>query len=92
LRAKAATVVDNYEANHNIASALGQAYHFTFYGFWQPMLFYSHKPLVPFEQQISELDATRKARFDLGPVVAVYQEAERRTHPAGIEFHRSEAP
>jgi lysophospholipase L1-like esterase len=82
LRAKAATVVDNYEANHDIASALGQVYHFTFYGFWQPMLFYGHKPLVPFEQQISELDTTRKSRFDPGPVVAVYQEAERRTSVA----------
>jgi lysophospholipase L1-like esterase len=48
LRAKAVAVVDNYEANQNIAGALGQAYHFRFYGFWQPMLFYGHKPLVSF--------------------------------------------
>jgi lysophospholipase L1-like esterase len=86
LRAKAVAVVDNYEANQNVASALGQAYHFTFYGFWQPMLFYGHKPLVAFEQQISDLDATRKSRFDPRPVVAVYQEAERRTPTATFGY------
>jgi lysophospholipase L1-like esterase len=86
LRARAAVVVDNYEANQNIARALGQTYHFTFHGFWQPMLFYGHKPLVPFERQISELDATGKGRFDPRPVVAAYQEAERRAASAAFVY------
>ena len=86
LRAKAATVVDNYEANQSIARALGQAYHFTFYGFWQPMLFYGHKPLVTFERQIREIDATRKSRFSAQPTIAAYQEAERRAPTAAFVY------
>jgi lysophospholipase L1-like esterase len=86
LRAKAAVVVDNYVANQNIARALGQAYHFRFYGFWQPMLFCGHKPLVSFEQQITQLDATSKARLDPRPVVAAYQEAERRAPKASFVY------
>ena len=78
LRAKAAAVVDNYEANQNAASALGQAYHFRFYGFWQPMLFYGSKPLVAFEQRITQFDAGNKSRFDARSVAAAYQEVERR--------------
>jgi lysophospholipase L1-like esterase len=84
LRAKAIAVVDNYEANQNIAGALGQAYRFRFYGFWQPMLFYGRKPLVPFEQQLVQLDMSPKSPFDARPVVAAYQEAERRASKAGF--------
>jgi lysophospholipase L1-like esterase len=86
LRAKAAVVVDNYEANQKIARALAQVYHFRFYGFWQPMLFYGHKPLVSFERQITQLDATSKARFDPRPVIAAYQEAERRAPKASFVY------
>jgi hypothetical protein len=86
LRAKATAVVDNYEANQNIARALGQSYHFKFYGFWQPMLFYGHKPLVPFERKITDLDATRRSRFHPQPVIAVYQEAERRAPTADFVY------
>jgi len=70
LRAKAVSVVDNYEGNHNIASALGQVYQFRFYEFWQHMLLYGHKLPVPFEEQLTPIDS----RF----VGAAYQEAERR--------------
>jgi len=78
MRAKAAVVLDNYEANEQMARALGEAYHFKFYGFWQPMLFYGHKPLDGFERQIKDFDAKSKARFDARPVVVAYGEAERR--------------
>jgi lysophospholipase L1-like esterase len=84
LRARASAVVDNYEANQNIAEALGQVYRFRFYAFWQPMLFYGHKPLVEFERQIIQLDASSKARFDPRPVVAAYQEAARRAPAAAF--------
>ncbi len=86
LRAKAMAVVDNYEANQNIAGALGRAYHFRFYAFWQPMLFYDRKPLVSFEQQIIQFDATGKSQFDARPVVAAYEEAERRTPNAAFVY------
>jgi len=86
LHAKASAVVNNYEANHNIASALAQAYHFRFYGFWQPMLFYGHKPLDAFEQQISRFDASKGRRFDPQPVIDAYEEAERRAPGAAFVF------
>jgi len=75
-----ALVLDNYESNLRIARALSNAYQFKLYCFWQPSLIYGHKPLVPFEQHIAELDTSRmsedSARF---PVMrSVYQVAERR--------------
>lgn len=84
LRAKAITVVDNYEANLNIASALAHAYNFKLYAFWQPMLLYGHKPLVSFEQRIAQLDATGGVRVDGRAFVTAYQEAERRAPEAGF--------
>jgi len=86
LRAKAVTVVDNYEANLNMASALSQAYNFRFYGFWQPTLLYGHKPLVPFERTIVQADTNRGARLDAPPVVAAYEEAERRAPKAAFAY------
>lgn len=75
-----ALVLDNYEANLRIARALSNAYQFKLYCFWQPILFYGHKPLVPFEQHIVEVDTsgTSVASAWLPVMRAVYQEAERR--------------
>ena len=84
MRAKAMTVVDNYQANEQVARALAEAYHFKFYGFWQPMLFAGHKPLDSFERQIAEFDAKSKSRFDARPVVLAYEEAERRAEAGGF--------
>lgn len=84
MHAKAVTVVDNYQANEQVARALGEAYHFKFYGFWQPMLFSGHKPLDLFERQIAEFDAKSKARFDARPAVVAYEEAERRAAAGGF--------
>jgi lysophospholipase L1-like esterase len=86
LSAKAVTVVDNYEANLNIACALGKSYNFKFYGFWQPMLFYGHKPLVPFEQQLVQFDTAHSTRWVASPAVAAYREAERRA-PNAVYFY-----
>lgn len=85
-RARASTVLEVYEANHKMAAALGQGYHFRFYGFWQPMLFSGHKRLGAFEEQISKMDSTSRRRFDPLPVVAAYEEAERRAPNAGFIF------
>jgi len=85
-RARAIAVLDNYQANQDIALALAQRYHFGFYEFWQPMLFYGNKPLVSFERQLTELDWSRKSRFDPRPVIIAYQEAERRASKASFVY------
>lgn len=85
-RSRATSVLDNYQANHEIAAALGQTYHFRFYGFWQPMLFYGNKPLDNFERRITQLDASRNARFDARPVLAAYLEAGRRAPQSKFIF------
>jgi lysophospholipase L1-like esterase len=77
--ARASSVVNLYEANHNMANALGQSYHFKFYGFWQPMLFFGHKHLVPFEAQIARVDSANNRRLDPRPIIAAYQEAATRS-------------
>jgi lysophospholipase L1-like esterase len=87
LRSKATAVVDNYEANLKIASALGKSYNFRFYGFWQPMLHYGHKPMVPFEQKIVQADAANGSRWYAPPAIAAYQEAERRDPKAVVYFY-----
>jgi hypothetical protein len=82
-------VVDNYEANMKIARALGDAYHFKLYCFWQPMLTYGKKPLVPFEQRMATADADG-ASWDSAwflTMASVYREEERRaTQSEGVVF------
>jgi lysophospholipase L1-like esterase len=71
-RTKAGAVLDNYEENLRLARALGAAYGFETYAFWQPSLYYGRKPLVPFEQnEISVSDRSPS-------IIASYQEAESR--------------
>jgi hypothetical protein len=77
LHTKAVATLDNYEANLSVAKALGKAYNFRVYCFWQPSLYYGHKPLVPFEQQLPVSDPWSRI------VTAVYQEAETRAATAG---------
>jgi lysophospholipase L1-like esterase len=72
---KAAAALDNYEANLRVAKALGKAYNFRVYCFWQPSLFYGGKPLVPFEKQLHENAATDSWSL---AITAVYREAETR--------------
>ncbi len=84
LRAKAALVLDNYTANLTVARALGLAYKFKLFAFWEPMLLYGHKPLVGFEQQINHVDATSETRVATKSFIAAYQEAERRAPREGF--------
>jgi hypothetical protein len=73
------TTLDNYEANMRLVRALSEVYKFKLYCFWQPMLIYGHKPLVPFEQQMATRDGSgisvESAWFLT--IAAVYREAER---------------
>jgi lysophospholipase L1-like esterase len=80
VRAKAAAVLDNYEANMQLAGALSKTYNFRLVRFWQPTLVYGHKPLVPFEQQIVRRDESRDSPYAsyFQITSAVYEEAESR--------------
>jgi lysophospholipase L1-like esterase len=83
LHTKGVAALDNYEANLNVAKALGNAYNFQIYCFWQPSLYYGQKPLVPFEKQMPEI-ATR----DVWSMItsAVYQEAAARAAAGNFIF------
>jgi hypothetical protein len=79
------TTLDNYEANLRLVRALGESYKFKLYCFWQPMLVYGHKPLVPFEQQMATRDASgisAESAWFL-TIAAAYREAERRAARSG---------
>ena len=80
LHTKGVAALDNYEANLSVAKALGKAYNFRIYCFWQPSLYYGQKPLVPFEKQMPEI-ATKDTWSLI--TTAVYQEAAARATAAG---------
>jgi lysophospholipase L1-like esterase len=69
----------NYEANMRLVRALSEAYKFRLYCFWQPVLIYGHKPLVPFEEQLATRDASGTSMDSAWflTIAAVYREAER---------------
>jgi lysophospholipase L1-like esterase len=83
LHTKGVAALDNYEANLNVAKALGKAYNFQIYCFWQPSLYYGQKPLVPFEKQMPEI-ATRDTWSLI--TTAVYQEAATRASTGQFIF------
>jgi lysophospholipase L1-like esterase len=74
------SVIFKYEANMRLARALADAYKFKLYSFWQPLLTYGHKPLVPFEQRMATADASRLSADNacLVMMTATYSEAKRR--------------
>jgi lysophospholipase L1-like esterase len=78
----------NYEANMHLARVLSDAYRFKLYCFWQPMLTYGHKPLVPFEQQMGARDSTGTSADSAWFLTmnAVYLEAERHASSDGYVF------
>jgi hypothetical protein len=63
-----------------LARALADAYKFKLYSFWQPLLTYGHKPLVPFEQRMATADASKLSADNacLVMMTATYGEAKRR--------------
>jgi hypothetical protein len=63
-----------------LARALADAYKFKLYSFWQPLLTYGHKPLVPFEQRMATANASKLGADNacLVMMTATYSEAERR--------------
>jgi lysophospholipase L1-like esterase len=80
------SVFGNYEGNMHLAHVLSEAYGFRLYCFWQPLLTYGHKPLVPFEQQMSARDSTGTSAESAWFLTmnAVYREAERQASSDGL--------
>lgn len=54
LAAKAHATLENYESNLKIVRMFAREYGFKTYFFWQPVLAYGNKPLVPFEEKLKE--------------------------------------
>jgi lysophospholipase L1-like esterase len=73
-----ARTFNNYTANLQLARALSAAYKFKLYCFWQPILVYGHKPLVPFEKQMADRDfsGTTSDSAWFITMTAVYREAD----------------
>ena len=69
-----------------LAQVLGETYGFKLYCFWQPLLTYGHKPLVPFEQQVGDRDSTGTSADSAWFLTmnAVYREAESHASSDGI--------
>jgi lysophospholipase L1-like esterase len=76
---KARATLDNYEANVRIIRMLAKEYGFKTYFFWQPLLEFGNKPLVPFEAKLKEARRTELGGRVQRGIAAVYSEAERRS-------------
>jgi lysophospholipase L1-like esterase len=79
LAGRAQATLQNYEANLKLVQLLANEYGFKTYFFWQPVLAYGNKPLVPFEQKLKEARSQElNGRVRRG-LQAVYEEAERQS-------------
>ena len=87
-QANVMTTLANYEANMRLARVLADAYKFKLYCFWQPVLIYGHKPLVPFERQMATPDASGTSADSAWflTMAAVYREAERHASSRNFVF------
>jgi len=54
LAAKAKPMLQNYETNLKLVHILATAYGFKRYLFWQPVLAFGAKPLMPFEPELEK--------------------------------------
>ena len=76
------TALNNYEANLRFVKALSKAYGFKLYCFWQPSLYYGHKPLAPFERE--KVNASNPQTDYWSPaIIAGYTEAKTRAARVG---------
>lgn len=77
-RPNVVSTFNNYEGNLRLARALSEAYNFKLYCFWQPLLVYGHKPLVPFEQHMAAQDVSGTSAESAWflTMIEVYREAE----------------
>ncbi len=77
LAARAQATLQNYEANLKFVQLLANEYRFKAYFFWQPVLAYGDKPLVPFEQKLKEARTQELQGRVYRGLRAVYEQAER---------------
>jgi hypothetical protein len=82
-RSNVISTFNNYEGNLRLAHALSDDYNFKLYCFWQPLLVYGHKPLVPFERHLVDQDVSGTSAESAWflTMIEVYREAEH--HAAG---------
>jgi len=85
-RAKVLATLNNYEENVRIAKALSESLNFELFWFWQPSLYYGHKPVVPFEQQVFEVNGSEENKRWSKVIAQVYQEAETRAKIGDFVF------
>jgi lysophospholipase L1-like esterase len=79
LAARARATLNNYEANLKLVQILAKAYRIKTLFFWQPVLAWGNKPLVPFEKQLQGARAQELGGQVNAGLRAVYQEAEARS-------------
>jgi hypothetical protein len=77
--ARAQATLNNYEANLKLVQILSNAYGIKTLFFWQPVLAWGNKPLVPFEKQLQEARSQELGGQVSAGLKAVYQEAEARS-------------
>ena len=83
LAAKAQATLENYESNLRIVRMFAKEYGFKTYFFWQPVLAYGNKPLVPFEEKLKEARGPELGGRVQRGLKAVYEQAERRSEVSG---------
>jgi hypothetical protein len=79
LSAKAKATLQNYETNMKLVHILATAYGFKTYFFWQPVLAFGAKPLMPFEREVEKARSKELGGRVHRGLEAVYQEAETRS-------------
>jgi len=83
LAVRAQATVQNYEANLKLVQILASQYGFKAYFFWQPVLAYGDKPLVPFERNLRDASSQELGGHVHRGLTAVYADAESRSAASG---------
>jgi len=83
LAVRAQATLQNYEANLKLVQMLAREYGFRAYFFWQPVLAYGDKPLVPFERNLRDLHHDGIGERVRRGLTAVYERAESRSAASG---------
>jgi lysophospholipase L1-like esterase len=80
--AQVQAILNNYEENLRIITALAGGYNFKVYAFWQPALAYGRKPLLDYEQRL-KINVANGAYDSSNAITLMYEEAERRARRSG---------
>ncbi len=80
--AQVSAILNNYEENLKIITALGGVFNFKVYAFWQPALAYGRKPLLDYEHRL-KMNVANGAYDSSSAILLMYEEAERRARRSG---------